>query len=129
MELVGTNQVSNAPALPLDAFQFPTLSIAGVEKVFTLAQAVDAVGKSIPAGTNWVVLDMQAKLGSQDDSFIVSLDATSPASISPMVGQSKQYFELKNIAQIANATFIGVPKVLTNEIVLVAEFWSANPNL
>lgn len=125
--IVGGSTTATTVAMKLDSFEFLTLSDANGQLPFTLAQAVDSVGKIIPVGTTYVELEMQLRVGTENDFFLFTTGTASP-SISPQVGQPKQEVQLRNVAEIGDAQFLGVPAVVGNQVKLIATFWSANPN-
>lgn len=123
---------SKAPVtaiLKLDSFMARTnFDINTAQELpFTLAQFCTLAGKAIPVGTTYVELEMQRRLGNDSDYFLYTQGSVMP-SVSPQIGQPEKDVVLRNVVEITDAKFLGVPAQAGNEIDLVVTFWSGNPN-
>lgn len=129
-DVLGSTAVTApTPLLKLGTLQGRTVFDANVpaELPFTLQDWVTSLGSSVPIGTNYVSIEMQRRLGTEND-FFLHTQGTAMPTLFPQVGQSEQSVQLLNSAEILDSKFLGVPSVAGNEIILIAVFWSANPN-
>lgn len=115
-------------ALKVGNFEFPTLvNVSGIQQPFSLDEWLTANSETLPTDASYAEVEMQLRNGTESDYLLLTRNGTSPT-ILPQKGQSVRDCVLRNVADITDARFLGVPAVTGSLVVLNVTFWTSNPN-